>query len=252
MFDNILRNYLTIFILFFSLNIFGQTSSEIDPPTLSFENEKLYINYHLDNSSNFYHVQIEVINSSGNKINANALNGDIGSGINAGKNKSVIWDISQDNIFLDETISVKLIVELTPLKLNKGKLMLQSAILPGWGQTKLNRGKPYWIIGCAGVACLAGSYVYNHQSANSYDKYINAISAEDNKKHYDLAVQQDNTSKILGYSALGIWIANIIWVAVIPDNKFAEILPKNGSLSVLPVNIGRNNTAVSLSLSLNL
>ena len=195
---------------------------------------------------------IEIVNSSGIKINANALSGDLGSNIKAGKNKSIIWDIANDNIFLDETISVKIVAKLIPKPYSKGKLVMQSTIWPGWGQTKLNNGKPYWLIGCAGVACLAGSYMYNQQSVNSYDKYITAITAQESDKYYDQAIQQDNTSKIFTYSAIGIWAANIIWVALSPNESKNRISSQKISLRVLPVNVGSNNTSVSLGLSLNL
>ena len=94
-----LKIYLTIFLTLYTFCSLGQTSFEIDRPALSFENECLHITYNLnDNRSYFYDVRIEIINSSGNKINANALSGDFGLKIKAGKNKSIIWDISKDNI----------------------------------------------------------------------------------------------------------------------------------------------------------
>ncbi len=239
------------FILVFILSVlssFGQNSIEIKAPTLTYENEKLYVSFDLSNKAYSYEINIEIINSSGVRINANAFSGDIGPNIQSGNNKSVIWNLKQDGIFLDETISVKVIAKLSPRVLNRGKLIVQSTIWPGWGQSKVKNGKPYWIIGVAGTACIAGSYIYNQKSNDSYDKYILEIDANRSKEYYDQAVQQDNTSKVLAYSAAGIWAANIIWVAFMPN----KIETKKLSLHLLPMNLGTHHTSVSLGLRLNL
>lgn len=243
--------FLTALLIHFTCNIWGQVTVEINRPELSFDNDRLYIKYDLNDKDVCYEVAIKIINSSGTKININALSGDIGENIKAGKNKSIVWDLAKDNIFLNETISVKIVAQLIPKTYNKGKLILQSTIWPGWGQTKYYDGKPFWIIGCVEVACLAGSYGYNQQSANSYDKYVSAITASDSEKYYDQAVQQDNTSKFLAYSAIGIWAANIIWVAVLPTKSISRTSSKRVSLYVLPVNVGGNNTVASLGLNIN-
>lgn len=230
----------------------GQTTIEIKRPTLSFKNDLLLITYELnDKSSGYYDIWIEIVNTSGIKINANALRGDIGPNIIAGKNKQIIWDLKKDKILLEETISVKIFAHTIPVKTEtkKTKYIFQSVIWPGWGQTNLSNGKPYWLIGIAGTACLAGSFWYNNQAVNSYDQYIDATTAKDNEKYYDLAVQQDNTSKILAYSAIGIWAVNILWVALAPDKTNST---RNVSFRILPANAGSNNTSVSLSLCLNL
>lgn len=252
MFDNVLKKHLFILLIFSSFFCFGQNPIEISAPTLVYENENLYISFDLNDKHSNYEVGIEVVNSLGIEINARAFSGDIGPNIKAGKNKSITWNIAKDNIFLDETISVKIVANLVPKPYNKGVLIFQSTVWPGWGQTKLKNGKPYWLVGFTGVACLAGSYIYNQQSINSYDKYIDAISAQDSESYYDQAVQQDNTSKILAYSAIGIWAVNVIWVALMPNEIKAKTSSQKLSLHVLPVNVGTYNTSVSLGISLNL
>ncbi len=256
MLGKILKIYLIVsLILLSAFCSLGQTTIEIKRPTLSFKNDLLLITYELnDKSSGYYDIWIEIVNTSGIKINANALRGDIGSNIIAGKNKQIIWDLKQDKILLEETISVKIFANIIPVKTEakKTKYIFQSVIWPGWGQTNLSNGKPYWLIGIAGTACLAGSFWYNNQAVNSYDQYIDATTAKDNEKYYDLAVQQDNTSKILAYSAIGIWAVNILWVALAPDKTNSKNSTRNVSFRILPANAGSNNTSVSLSLCLNL
>ena len=110
---------------------------------------------------------------------------------------------------MDESISVRVIAELLPEYYSKSALLLRSTVWPGWGQTKIKNGKPYWLIGIASTACAAGAIIYNQQSINSYDDYKNEQDILEGEKLYDLAIQQGNTSNILLYSALGIWAANI-------------------------------------------
>lgn len=240
---------LLILILFF-LKCVGQDKIRIEKPTLNYLDQKLYITYDLDNRKYEYNITVEIINSSGNKINARSLSGEIGSNIKAGNNKSIVWNMTQDDIYIDDDISVKVIANLTPKAHNKGKLILQSTVCPGWGQTKYSNGKPYWVIGVAGVACLAGSYWYNQKAVNSYDSYKVAVTTLDNGQYYDKAIQYDNTSKILGYSAIGIWAVNIIWMALTPNESKSLYSYKRTKVGLNSRLYGDNTVSVSLVINL--
>ncbi len=243
----------TLIFLMISIVMWGQTLTDISSPVLDYNNECLYISYNINGkSSEIYNVWIEVLNSKGEKINAQALSGNIGPNIKSGNNKTIVWNLTEDNIFLDEAISVKIFAQFTFSQYSKGKLLVLSTVWPGWGQSKLKKGKPYWLIGVAGVGCIAGSYWYNQQSVNSYNQYIDAITISDSDKYYNQAIQQDNTSKILAYSAIGIWTINIIWVALMPNKINSNITHRNVKLSINPVYAENNFTSVSLCLSLNI
>lgn len=247
------RNNIGLLILILILSFLkcvGQDNIIIEKPTLNYFDQKLYITYDLDNKKYEYNITVEIVNSSGNKINARSLSGDIGSNIKGGSNKSIIWNMSQDNIYIDGDISVKVIANLTPKKHKKGKLILQSTVWPGWGQTKYSNGKPYWVIGVAGVASLAGSYWYNQKAVDSYDSYKVAVTTYDSNQYYDKAIQHDNTSKILGYSAIGIWAVNIIWMTLTPNESKSLYSDKRAEVGLSSMLYGDN--AVSVSLVINL
>lgn len=241
-----------IFFFLFSYCVFGQGNIKIDKPNLIVNNGQLFITYDLNNSDYDYTIDIEIINSSGVKINASALSGDLGPSVKAGDDKTIIWNLTQDNIFLDEDISVRIVGNVTAKKYNKGILLMQSTVWPGWGQTKLTKGKPYWIVGFAGLACIAGSYVYNQKSLESYDKYVASISFQDSEKYYDESMSQDQTSKILAYSAIGIWAINLVWVAVMPNRVKMNSYSQKYSLQLAPVNLGDKNASVAFGIRLNL
>ena len=240
-----------ILILFF-LKCVGQDEIKIEKPTLNYFDQKLYITYDLDNKNYEYNIIVEIMNSSGSKMSASALSGDLGPDVKAGENKTIIWNLNQDHIFLDEEISVRIVANISQKKYNKGVLLMQSAVWPGWGQTKLTNGKPYWLMGFTAVGCLAGSYLYNQQSVKSYDKYVSSISASKGETYYNEALQYDNTSKILAYSAIGIWAINLVWVAVMPNRLKVNSSLQKYSLQLAPVNLGDKNTSVALGIRLNL
>ncbi len=240
---------LVFFLLFSAFLSLGQSSVKITKPELSYENEKLYISYDIiDKGKAAYHIELEAVNASHALIEASFLTGDIGTNIKAGNNKSIVWDIERDDVNLDESISIRLVATKMSAGFSKGKLLLQSAVWPGWGQTKMSDGKPYWLIGCAGVACLAGSYVYNQQSVKNYDQYLDALTVAEGDKYYDKAVMQDNTSSILGYSAIGIWAANLLWVALSPEKNSSG---RKVNVAVYPLSRGNNYAAVSLFIDIS-
>jgi|SRR6056297_1376763 len=248
-------NNIGLLILILILSFFkciGQDKIRIEEPTLNYFDQKLFIIYDLSNKKYEYNISVEIVNSSGNKMSANALSGDLGTDIEAGNGKTIIWNLNQDQIFLDEEISVRIVAHVSPKKYNKGLLFMQSAVWPGWGQTKLKNGKPFWLIGFAGVACIAGSYAYNQKSLDSYDQYAAAISFQDSEKYYDQAISQDNASKIFAYSAIGIWAINLVWVAVMPNSLEINSYSRKYSLHLAPVNLGDENTSVVLGIRLNL
>ena len=146
-----------------------------------------------------------------------------------------------DNIFIDNTINVEIIAEKvipeivsekkdlseipsdiskkedyivteepipTYRKVKVGNHMLQSAVFPGWGLTTLSKGKPYWLMGVAGVGCIASSVYFNQKAHSSYDTYL--TSSDDNIIDYwQDAERQGDISKLFAYSAAAIWVANL-------------------------------------------
>jgi hypothetical protein len=223
--------------LLFSIAIFcidtadcaGQMPYSLSQPQLSVSDGNLVIKYDIlgASSGDKFYVWMEVTDSLGKRVGAYSLNGDIGDSIKAGLNKQIIWNLQADNIFIDNTINIEIFAEklvkpeIVPEektitekpvpgreRVKTGKHVLQSAIFPGWGMTSLTSGKPYWIIGVAGVGCIATSYYYNLQAHSSYDEYLES-SDDDITGYYDDAIAQGNISKVFAWSAAAIWIADL-------------------------------------------
>jgi hypothetical protein len=233
----------------------AQISFSLSQPQLSVSDSNLVIKYDIlsASSGDKFYVWMEVTDSLGKRMGAYSLNGDIGDSIQAGTNKQIIWNLQADNIFIDNTINIEIFAEKlvrpeTPPKeieitekpvasrekVKTGKHLIQSAVFPGWGMTSLTKGKPYWLLGVAGMGCIATSYYYNQQAHSSYDEYLES-SDDDIKGYYDDAVAQGNISKVFAWSAAAIWIADlgIVTIKAISMNK-AYKRSRAGAFSVSP------------------
>ncbi len=109
------------------------------------------------------------------------------------------------------------------MRINRGGVIFQSLVFPGWGLSRINKGKPHWLKGVAGYGCIAASVVYNKKAISSFDDYL--ISNDLNKAdtYYDNSVKYDNLSEIFAYTAIGIWVTDFIWTIAGSSNLNNEL-----------------------------
>jgi hypothetical protein len=227
----------SVFFLFL-LIIYKSSSQDfqITQLQLDFSGNQLHITYNLDNknSAGKFRIRIEIKRQNGLLIQPGAISGDIGENIKAGNNKVIIWDLGKDTISLDEDISVKLTGDIIAKSYSKGSLMLMSTVFPGWGQTKIT-GRPWWLCGVAAYGALAGGVIFYNKC---YDTSI--IFNDPLTPKYEKAALEDKGSKeflnsrIFSVTAASIWVANLIWVAVMPNQKQPM---KHARLYIKPVTI---------------
>jgi hypothetical protein len=209
-----------LLFLFFLVRISYSQDFQITPPRLQFDGIQLLISYDIitKRSNDKFYIWVEIRKKNGDTLNVKSISGDIGPFISAGNNKNITWIPEKDSIFLSEEIFTEVKAEKYIKTFNKGSMMLYSAIVPGLGQTKIKKGKPWWLIGVATYGILGGGYVAHRNYLNTYDSYI---VEEDPLKREDLYTQaqkQMNISNTLFVSGASVWIANILWVALIPNN----------------------------------
>jgi hypothetical protein len=217
---NICLKLFLVFLLFqFTLNSYSQ-NFHISQPKLEVVGKQLHISYDIvdKNPTDQFYVWVEMSKKSGEPILSKSLTGDIGEKITAGSNKLIIWDPEKDSIFLDEEIFVEVKAEMYTRAFNKGSAMLLSALLPGLGQTKIKNGKPFWLIGVAAYGAVAGGIITHKSYLKTYDSYTGEIDPKLRANLYSKAQKQSNISSAMIISGAAIWVANIIWVAAIPDN----------------------------------
>jgi hypothetical protein len=85
---------------------------EVSDPRLELRGNTILISYDILNStqSDEFSVELEVKDSNGNKIGADALAGDVGEAVSGGANKQIAWDLEVDKIEMDASIFVKVYV----------------------------------------------------------------------------------------------------------------------------------------------
>jgi hypothetical protein len=234
------RLFLLIFLMFLAFRLNSQTS-QIGTPNLTFDGSKLTISYDMinENQSDQFYVWVVIQKKDGQLLKMNSLSGDIGD-IKPGKNKVITWVPAKDSVYLNEEVSVEVKAEKYVKEFNKGSMVLLSVVLPGLGQTKMSKGKPYWLMGVASYGALAGGLVTYSGYKKNYDSYL--LEENDPQKRADYlsqAEKQANLSSALFVTAAAIWTANLIWVAMTP-NKYQPLKyrpltlepsadPKNGA-----------------------
>jgi hypothetical protein len=223
-------------LFFFSFFFFNESFSQdfiINQPRLEINGTNLVISYDIisNSKSDQYYVWIEIEKSNGEKIIAKSLSGDIGEFQKPGNNKRIEWVSLKDSVSIDDEIFITVKAEKYIKSFNRGSVLLKSTILPGWGQTKISGGKPWWLTGVAFYGVMAGGILYNQISLNSYDSY----KIEENRDiRTNLLAQSQSQLKVsdgLFFSAAALWAANILWAAVSPE-KYQPL--KSARLSVSP------------------
>jgi hypothetical protein len=241
----------SILILFFLFLVYKSSSQDFQITQLKveFNGNQLLMSYNIDNKNPIekFHITIQIKGGKGESIQPKTITGDIGDRIKPGANKRITWDLGKDAIYIDEDISVKLFGEKSIEYDSKGSLLLRSIVFPGWGQTKMT-GKPWWLCGVAAYGALAGGVIYYNKC---YDTSV--IFNDPLTPQYEKAALEDKGSKeflnsrIFSVTAASIWVANIIWVAVMPNQKQPM---KHARLYIKPVTIPDYQGAM-LSLRVN-
>jgi len=227
------------FLILFFLFIVSKSSSQdfqITQLQLEFINNQLVITYNIKgkNPDNKFLISIEIKKQNGEPIKANAITGDIGKNIKPGDARKIIWDIGKDSIFLDEDIFVKLTGDKIAESYSKGKLILMSTVLPGWGQTKMT-GQPWWLGGVAAYGALAGGIIFYNKCYDTSVIFNDPLTPQNEKAALeDKGNKEFLISRIFSVTAASIWVANIIWVAVAPNYRQPM---KHAKLYIKPVTI---------------
>jgi len=200
-----------------SLGCTAQESYQIPAPKLELKDNVVYITYDILSShpSETFIVDVEIRDSKGKLINARSFDGDVGQNVSGGMNKRIYWNLDGDRIAINGEILVtiyaeKVISEPTAQEFTRASLLLRSAILPGWGLTKVT-GKPHWIKGVVAYGCLGGSIAMNSAAISTYDEFLNSENHEEADALYAKSTSQDRTSEIMAYAAIGIWVIDLAW-----------------------------------------
>lgn len=98
------------FLCFFPPSLLGQDQILVTQSSLKFLNDRLIIKYDIVGSrpEDRFRVWVEITDSTGAKIAARYLYGDIGNEIAGGLQKQIIWDLAADSLYLNTDINVEI------------------------------------------------------------------------------------------------------------------------------------------------
>lgn len=241
-----LRLLLILAFIFASANTFSQ-GFQISPPRLDFDGRQLLISYDVINSNQAdqFYVWVEIEKKNGDKIKMKAISGEVGDKIKVGMNKKIYWTPERDSVFLDEDVTVEVKAEKYTKSFNKSSMVLMSSVMPGLGQTKISKGKPWWITGVLAYGTLAGGFISYQNYVSTYDSYNKETVGAKRAEFLAQAQKQKNISTALIATGATLWIGNLIWVSAIP-NKY-QPLKNNVKLSLEKVP-GSNDGTTLLSM----
>ena len=239
--------FLSLFLLLSVSGAFSQ-GFQITPPRLDFDGRQLLISYDVLNSSDAdqFYVWVEIEKKNGEKIKMKALSGDVGDKIKVGMNKKIYWTPETDSVIIDEDVSVEVKAEKYAKSFNKGSAILMSTVMPGLGQTKISKGKPFWITGVLAYGALAGGLVVHQSYVKTYDSYRSEVDPASRVSLRTKAQSQSNLSSALFISGAALWVGNLIWVAAIP-NKYQPLKSVKLTMEKIP---GSNDRTAFLSMHL--
>ena len=130
-----------------------------------------------------------------------------------------------------------------------GKNLLRSAVIPGWGLTSLSDGKPYWIIAVVDAGCVATSVYYNKKASSNYSKYQKSSDATEFDTYFEDASKQHTLSRVFGWSAVGIWVADMCLVGI--KTIHVNTSSKGNKMSYLKIGGYFDSNASAACLSVN-
>lgn len=218
--------------------ILAQAALTISKPAGVFKDNVMEISYTIVNGGegNEYSVELLVWDQDGRIIMPGALTGDVGSGVRGNGEKRMEWDLGKDRLFLHSRIYFEISAKLanpargasqvisTPAEMNLASssrteneknvtlagIVGTSLVFPGTGMSRIT-GKPHWIRGIAGYSFLAGAAFFNFQSIRTYDQITDYTGFETRQDQLRKSVRQDQFSEILAFSAIGIWVSDLVW-----------------------------------------
>jgi hypothetical protein len=228
-------------IVLFQIPVICQTNAKIADVDYYLEGNYIVVNYTIIGSLPKEHMTIELsFKTEGNKlIIPQTVSGDIGNKLLGDGLKTVRWDIVSDHLILSSNL--KAIVTITSSKVLYGgpSNALLSVIIPGLGGYFVEKNKTRSIVTTISTLGLLGYGISQKHLANKYyDEYKAIIQTTEIDNLYNKANNAQHKYYISTRIAAGLWVFDIIWVAVkgIQNKKISKSYFNTFNMDGLRVN----------------
>jgi hypothetical protein len=190
----------------------------IETTRLAIVDKRLEIDYNFIKvkKNQRFEVWAEINNSQGNKLDAKAFSGDVGSNLLGGSGKKIFWDYNADGLVMNDEVEVIINAKINTVAgtISGGKCFFQSTIIPGLGMSTIDKGKPYWLISVLGYGAIGTSIYLNSSSNSYYDKYKLSTDQTEATNYFNKSQSQKDLSKVFAYTAIGTWSISLIWTFI--------------------------------------
>jgi hypothetical protein len=237
------KYFLSLAMLLSAVAALPQSKILISKPDVSYSNNILTVKYDITGcgTNQFVDISLKVINSKGDTLKPSYISGDIGSGVNCGMGKTILWNVVKDNIKIDDDVEVMLsgneikpvipgiIIPSAP-GLTRAKVIGSSIFVPGLGQ-KMASGKGSYLLFSGIVYGAAGASALFYMEHNKYYSDYKKASGTDADALFNKSEKSFDTAQNLLYGAAGAWLTNFIWAALIPIKDKSPSRPAVGFFS---------------------
>lgn len=219
-------NYTITFFLFFYC-VFPCFGQEIVQKNIFADRnkQKIFIPYQIKypDSKPIYDFEVRLYfseDSGKTYLQAKNLTGHFGKNILANEEKLIEWDFLKDKPdFLGKNARFKLeaLPQKSVLNLQGAKSAWSSVLVPGLGNSKVKfqKSKLTWLSWAIPVyACIGTSVLMKMQSNQNYQNYLSSKDAPNANNLYAKANQQHQIAILSGVLGLGIWLTDVISVAI--------------------------------------
>jgi hypothetical protein len=207
-----------ILLIFVGNGLYAQSKAQVENVDFFVEGETLVINYDLEKAKTgeLFNITVNIMTKAGKKISAFSFTGDVGKGIYGGKGKKIVWDLTKDNVYLDDEITVEVLAqsEMQAKPVSVGGAMLRSLVFPGWGNSYVKDGGAYWLMGVFGYAAAGGAVFFNNKSYNAFEDYKVSEDPVERGQLYTDAEDYQQKQKTLMVGAAAIWAVDLIWTGI--------------------------------------
>jgi len=102
---------------------------------------------------------------------------------------------------------------------SRGNIMASSFVFPGLGQKKIiKKGTPL-LLGVLGYGGLAASGYFIYDYNRKYDQYLKSELKTESDRLFNDSEKSYKMAQYFIFGAAGVWVANLIWSAVIPASR---------------------------------
>ncbi len=247
-------------ILCMPLSAQSKDNSSLKNIRMRVRDNKILIDYDILNTTpdSLHSIGLSFISSDNEILVPELLSGDIGTGVQGGPGKTIIWDITEEFETLNNGLKPYMYIDGTSnSKIPKGgpEKMFLSLLIPGLGDyfvahSREMKFKPYMRL-----ASVAGFIALGYGAGN--DRWVEYNESIIIKREYEYGVgwiQKEETIKLAGdthykyfkhdaeiFYTLGaaIWLADVFWVLNKGyHNNILNTSMKNSSMSLSPTQGG--------------